>query len=108
MIAGSHGFLKETYPHYTCGKGFSRWIEKHNRYSTDEANETLKQLAGGNILLKSLFIGKSEVERRRALKNLSLRLPFRAAIALYLHVFFLGRHSGWPGWLHLVRFAVFL
>jgi hypothetical protein len=37
---GTTGFLTETYPHYTCSKGFSRWIEKHNRYSTDEAKET--------------------------------------------------------------------
>ncbi len=90
VIAGSHGFLKESYPHYTCGKGFSRWIEKHNRYSTDEANETLKQLAGGNISWKSLFIGKSEVERRRALKNLSLRLPFRPLLRFIYMYFFLG------------------
>ena len=34
---GDTHFLKETYPHYTCSKGLSRWIEKHNRYSTDEA-----------------------------------------------------------------------
>ncbi|MEO0708981.1 MAG: glycosyltransferase family 2 protein, partial [Cyanobacteria bacterium J06649_5] len=49
VINGSHGFLKATYPHYTCGKGFSRWIDKHNRYSTDEANETIKQLSNGRI-----------------------------------------------------------
>lgn len=25
---GKTSFLQETYPHYTCGKGLSRWIEK--------------------------------------------------------------------------------
>ena len=42
VVDGPTGFLQETYPHYTCSKGLSRWIEKHNRYSTDEATETLR------------------------------------------------------------------
>lgn len=90
VIQGSHGFLKETYPHYTCGKGFSRWLEKHNRYSTDEAHETVKQLSGGNISWKSLLAGKSEVERRHALKDLSLRIPCRPLVRFVYMYFFLG------------------
>lgn len=91
VINGSHGFLKATYPHYTCGKGFNRWLEKHNRYSTDEAYETLKQLSGNQkIQWKSLFAGKSEVERRRALKNLSLRIPGRPVVRFIYMYFFLG------------------
>ncbi len=35
VCLGATGFLQETYPHYTCSKGLSRWIEKHNRYSSD-------------------------------------------------------------------------
>lgn len=65
---GPTGFLQETYPHYTCGKGMSRWLEKHNRYSTDEAIETVKQLSSGQVDWQDLFLGKSEVERRRALR----------------------------------------
>lgn len=90
VINGSHGFLKETYPHYTCGKGFSRWIEKHNRYSTDEAVETVKQLSDGNIRWRRLFVGKSEVERRRALKDLSLRMPARPLVRFFYMYFVLG------------------
>lgn len=87
---GSTGFLKETYPHYTSSKGLSRWIEKHNRYSTDEAKETLHQLESGTVNWGSLFFGKSEVERRRALKDLSLRLPARPLIRFLYMYFFLG------------------
>ncbi|WP_017319130.1 glycosyltransferase family 2 protein [Mastigocladopsis repens] len=87
---GSTGFLKETYPHYTCSKGLSRWIEKHNRYSTDEARETLCQLENGTVDWLNLFFGKSEVERRRALKDLSLRLPARPLIRFLYMYFFLG------------------
>jgi glycosyltransferase involved in cell wall biosynthesis len=87
---GPTGFLKETYPHYTSGKGFSRWIDKHNRYSTDEARETLYQLENGTVRWQDLFFGKSEVERRRALKNLSLRLPARPIIRFLYMYFILG------------------
>lgn len=87
---GKTNFLKETYPHYTSGKGLSRWIEKHNRYSTDEAIETLRQLERGSVKWRELFFGRSEVERRRALKDLSLRLPFRPFLRFLYMYFMLG------------------
>lgn len=87
---GATSFLQETYPHYTCSKGLSRWIEKHNRYSTDEAKETLRQLQQGNVNWRDLLFGQSEVERRRALKDLSLRLPFRPLIRFVYMYFLLG------------------
>ncbi|MDY6899431.1 MAG: glycosyltransferase family 2 protein [Cyanobacteriota bacterium] len=87
---GNTGFLKETYPHYTSGKGLSRWIDKHNRYSTDEAKETLHQLQKGNINWNDLLFGKTEVERRRALKNLSLRVPGRPIVRFLYMYFILG------------------
>ncbi|MBR8840216.1 MAG: glycosyltransferase family 2 protein [Stigonema ocellatum SAG 48.90 = DSM 106950] len=85
---GPTSFLKESYPHYTCSKGLSRWIDKHNRYSTDEAKETLAQLETGTVSWRDLFFGKSEVERRRALKDVSLRLPARPVLR-FLYMYFL-------------------
>lgn len=90
VVHGSTGFIEETYPHYTCGKGISRWIEKHNRYSTNEAIETIRQLKTGSVEWKDLIWGQSEVERRRALKDLSLRLPFRPLIRFVYMYFVLG------------------
>ncbi|MBW4605914.1 MAG: glycosyltransferase family 2 protein [Hassallia sp. WJT32-NPBG1] len=87
---GATSFLKETYPHYTCSKGLNRWIEKHNRYSTDEAKETLYQLEHGNVKWRNLLFGKSEVEKRRALKDLSLRLPARPVLRFFYMYFILG------------------
>ncbi len=92
VVNGPTGFLQETYPHYTCSKGLSRWLEKHNRYSTDEASETLRQLQGGTVNWSALLFGHSEVERRRALKDLSLRLPLRPIARWFYMVFILG---GW-------------
>lgn len=90
VCEGEVAFLKETYPHYTCSKGLSRWIEKHNRYSTDEAIETLRQLKSGKVDWSKLVLGKSEIEKRRALKDLSLRLPFRPLLRWFYMYFILG------------------
>lgn len=90
VCQGPTNFLKETYPHYTCSKGLSRWIEKHNRYSTDEAAETLRQLEVGKVNWKDLFFGPTEINRRRALKDVSLRLPFRPLVRFFYMYFLLG------------------
>lgn len=111
VVEGTTGFLKETYPHYTSGKGFSRWIDKHNRYSTNEAIETLLQLETGALNWNALFFGKSEVERRRALKDLSLRLPFRPVIRFfYMYLLLGGILDGYPGftWCMLQAFYEYL
>ena len=111
VVEGSTGFLQATYPHYTCGKGFTRWIDKHNRYSTNEAIETLRQLETGSLDWRSLFFGRSEVERRRALKDLSLRLPFRPLIRFgYMYFLLGGILDGYPGftWCMLQAFYEYL
>ncbi|MGG6264417.1 glycosyltransferase family 2 protein [Leptolyngbya sp. AN03gr2] len=111
VVEGTTGFLKETYPHYTSGKGFSRWIDKHNRYSTNEAIETLRQLETGSLNWQALFFGRSEVERRRALKDISLRLPFRPLIRFFYMYFLLGGIlDGYPGftWCTLQAFYEYL
>jgi glycosyltransferase involved in cell wall biosynthesis len=108
---GATSFIKETYPHYTSSKGLSRWLEKHNRYSTDEAKETLYQLENGEVNWRDLFFGKSEVERRRALKDLSLRIPARPVIRfVYMYFFLGGCLDGHPGlaWCTLQAFYEYL
>jgi glycosyltransferase involved in cell wall biosynthesis len=95
---GSTGFLQASYPHYTQGKGFARWFEKHNTYSTNEAQETIQQLAQGQIAWWNLLFGKTEVDRRHALKDLSLRLPFRPLLRfVYMYCFLRGFLDGRAG-----------
>ena len=111
VCEGETGFLQESYPHYTSGKGLSRWLEKHNRYSTDEAEETIEQLEKGKIDWRSLFFGKSEVDRRRALKDLSLRLPFRPIVRwFYMYFILKGFLDGKAGftWCTLQAFYEYL
>ncbi len=108
---GVTGFLEASYPHYTSGKGLNRWIDKHNRYSTDEATETIHQLETGEISWRDLFFGSSEVARRRALKDLSLRLPFRPLIRwFYMYFILRGFLDGKAGfaWCTLQAFYEYL
>lgn len=111
VCLGATGFLQETYPHYTCSKGLSRWIEKHNRYSSDEAKETLSQLENGAVKWWDLFFGDNEVARRRALKDLSLRLPCRPLLRwLYMYFILGGIRDGKAGfaWCTLQAFYEYL
>jgi len=108
---GETGFLQETYPHFTCSKGLTRWVEKHNRYSSDEAAETVNQLRSGHVAWGQLAFGKTEVERRRALKQLSLRLPARPLVRfLYMYILLGGWLDGRAGfaWCTLQAFYEYL
>jgi hypothetical protein len=84
---------------------------KHNRYSTDEAQETIAQLKQGSVKWQDLFWGQSEVERRRALKDLSQHLPFRPFLRwLYMYFILGGIWDGKAGfaWCTLQAFYEYL
>ncbi len=87
----STGHLKATYPHFTQGKGFERWFDKHNTYSSNEAKETVRQLRSQSpVNWRELFFGKTEIDRRHALKDLSQRVPFRPVLRWLYMYFVLG------------------
>lgn len=91
------GKLSSPYDHLSFSKGLSEWFERHNRYSTQEAEQAAQELAEGGIDWKGL-LSRDSVRRRRALKGVSLRLPFRPSLKfLYLYVFRLGFLDGLPG-----------
>lgn len=97
------GSLREPYLHLNFSKGFSDWLDKHNRYSTHEAAESLKSVASGQWslagCLKELMRRLDPVVRRRALKELSFRLPCRPLLRfLYMYILRLGFLDGLPGY----------
>ncbi len=73
---GEVGTLETSLLHYSFEKGLADWFEKHNRYSTAEAVQSLRRRATGEGSFRVLFSLDRGV-RWRALKNLSSRLPFR-------------------------------
>jgi glycosyltransferase involved in cell wall biosynthesis len=87
---GPTGFLTETYPHYTSGKGMSRWIEKHNRYSSREADELIRRRRDSQVNWRDLIFGKTEIARRHALKDFSMLVPLRPIVRFFYMYFVLG------------------
>lgn len=107
VVDGPEGRLAAHLVHYSFNKGLDAWIEKHNRYSTVEAAETLASLSDGRLLWRDL-ISKDAVVRRRALKELSLRLPCRPALRfLYMYLLRLGFLDGIPGYTYCRLLAMY-
>ncbi len=97
IIAGSEGRLQNHLLHYTFEKGLDAWFEKHNKYSSVEAMEMLRALQRRGFSVRDLFAGDS-VTRRRALKDLSFRVPFRGELRfLYSYIMRGGFLDGVPG-----------
>lgn len=76
--------LQNHLDHYPFNKGFSAWLEKHNRYSTMEAKlmweDELQEISVKNLL------SKDPAYRRRGMKAMVYRMPFRPILifgALY-------------------------
>jgi glycosyltransferase involved in cell wall biosynthesis len=90
------GYLQTPYDHLNFSKGVGDWVERHNRYSTEEAAEA-SALCEGPVPLGDVFAGDS-LARKRALKRLHARLPARWFFKfLYLYVWKGGFLDGYPG-----------
>ena len=97
VAGGALGFLKEPYDHFGFSKGIAAWIERHNRYSTEEA-DYLCALAKQALKPGEIFSSDALV-RRRAIKRVYARVPARALVRFFYAYFFrLGFLDGRAGW----------
>lgn len=93
------GTLENAYLHYSFSKGISDWLERHNRYSTDEATERMNDVCRQAVDVAGLFSLRQPTRRRRALKTLSYRLPCRPLLRfLYMYVLRAGFLDGLAGY----------
>jgi glycosyltransferase involved in cell wall biosynthesis len=97
VIDGPHGYLRNYFEHYNFSKGLTEWFDKHNKYSLFEAMEGMKlrekPVGFGAIVSGDAF------ERRRALKELSFKLPLRPLIKfLWMYVLKRGFMDGRAGY----------
>lgn len=100
------GTLEADLLHYAFSKGITDWFERHNRYSTDEARRA-RRAVRGEIDWAGL-VSTEPQRRRRALKELSFRMPFRPFLRfLYMYVGRLGLLDGRPGFDYCVMMAVY-
>lgn len=100
------GVLKTPYLHYSFSKGIEDWIAKHNRYSTQEAG-LIVHLKTKPFLLTDLLTSDKYC-RRRALKQVAARLPFRP-LCRFIYMFFLrlGVLDGYPGFIYCCLLAYY-
>lgn len=102
VIDGPHGYLQAMLLHYNFSKGIHEWIDKHNRYASFEALEGIKLIHHPPVDQPSLFSADRTI-RRRALKNLSFRLPWRPFLKFaYLYFWQRGFLDGRPGFAYCV------
>jgi glycosyltransferase involved in cell wall biosynthesis len=94
IVQGPSGRLRVEMDHYAF-PSVEVFIEKHNRYSNWEARVSAdRQLSGSAAQISS-----GHVERRRKLKQLSQRLPFRPLLRfLYIYVWQKGFLDGREGY----------
>lgn len=77
IVDGPVGELRGHFTHYSFNAGLKRWFQKHNFYSTREALEGVKVRHAGRPKWSALR-SADPMTRRRAMKNLSYFISFRA------------------------------
>ena len=94
IVNGSTGRLRCEMDHYAF-PSVEVFVEKHNRYSNWEARVSAdRQLTGSDAQIRSQVVG-----RRRRLKQLSQRLPFRPLLRfLYIYLWQKGFLDGREGY----------
>lgn len=97
VVHGPEARLQNHLLHYSFEKGLDAWFAKHNRYSSLEAVEAIQSLNQSSVAIGNLLT-RDPVRRRRALKELSFRLPCRPTLRfLYGYILRRGFLDGRPG-----------
>lgn len=108
VVDGSTGELREHFIHRSFNKGLAPWFAKHNSYSEMESHEALRvrELPLGG-LLRDMF-GRDRAARRRAVKNLSFRLPGRSVLRfVYMYIARLGLLDGGAGFHYAAMISMY-
>ena len=96
-------FLREPMLHHAWSKGWEDWQQRHQRYARAEAQRL--RVEGATIRWSDLW-GHDDVARRRALRMLSFKLPFRDLQRfVYSYVIRGGFLDGKPGWQYCAAMA---
>src|SRR5437867_5474885 len=98
LLNGRAEYLPAPMEHYAF-PDIATFVEKHNRYSTWEAAASgkLHEREGEKTLRATPF--GAAVERKRWLKKLAMRAPFRPSLRfLYHYVWKQGFRDGYRGW----------
>jgi glycosyltransferase involved in cell wall biosynthesis len=102
-ITGRIEYIKEPYLHYGFSKGWKHWIERHNKYSSQEAAARLHDRPP----LKNIFSRHGSI-RNPALKSLLSRVPGWPVLRFF-YTYFLrfGFLEGIPGFVYCTNMGYY-
>ncbi|WP_028295675.1 glycosyltransferase family 2 protein [Olivibacter sitiensis] len=102
-INGKLAYIKEPYLHYGFSKGWTFWIERHNRYSSQEAKARLYEKRP----FKDIFNSNTSI-RNPALKSWLSNLPGWPLLRFFqAYVLKLGFLEGRQGFVYCVNMAYY-
>ncbi len=102
-VQGKIDYIKEPYLHYGFSKGWSHWIDRHNRYSNYEAAARLCNQQP----VKNIFSTHGSF-RNSALKPWLSKLPGWPFIRFFYSYFInLGFLEGMPGFIYCINMAYY-
>ncbi|MCC9656086.1 glycosyltransferase family 2 protein [Rhodopirellula halodulae] len=102
-LRGEVGYIREPYLHFGFSKGWSNWISRHNRYSTDEAMARFSSEKS----LSAMF------DRAPSVRNPAIKLALTGVpgwpLIRFLHAYIikLGFLEGAPGFIYCVNIAYY-
>jgi len=85
---GKEGFLKHHLHHFPFDKGLAFWIDRHNRYSTLQAQENIEK-SRDPLVLRALFC-RNPLQRRAEMKKLYAKIPSKWFLYLLYNFFVKG------------------
>lgn len=102
-VDGKIEYIKEPYLHYGFSKGWSAWIDRHNRYSTLEAEARLNTCPQ----FRDIFSNHGSV-RNPALKSWLSKIPGWPLLRFFhSYLIKLGFLEGTPGFVYCVNMAYY-
>lgn len=102
-VLGRIAYIKEPYLHYGFSKGWTHWIERHNKYTSQEAAARLFNCPSfGNIFARHASV------RNPALKSWLSKLPGWPLLRFF-HAYFLnlGFLEGMPGFIYCTNMSYY-
>jgi glycosyltransferase involved in cell wall biosynthesis len=106
---GPVGELSGYLDHFPFSKGMRHWLDKHNSYSTLEAQQVISNRAAHNAFsIVQAFLAKDRNERRYHQKELFYRMPARPLVKfMLLYVAKRGFLDGSAGFTYAVLQAIY-
>lgn len=102
-ISGKLDYIKEPYLHYSFSKGWTQWMDRHNKYSSLEARDRIEKKPP----FKNIFSGNSS-KRNPALKSRLSNIPGWPFLRfLQAYIINGGFLEGTPGFIYCINMAYY-